>query len=64
LCAGKAKGSPAAATENARLASTNNASQARQRWESIMTPHMPSSAREKGLFFLPAFLLAARVGKE
>ncbi|CAD6247519.1 unnamed protein product [Miscanthus lutarioriparius] len=28
---GKAKGSPAAATENARLASTNNASQARQR---------------------------------
>lgn len=40
-CAGKAKGSPAAATENA-LASTNNASQ--RRWESIMTPHMPNSA--------------------
>lgn len=40
-CAGKAKGSPAAVTENA-LASTNNASQ--RRWESIMTPHMPNSA--------------------
>jgi auxin-responsive protein IAA len=45
---GKAKGSPAVATGHA-LPSTNNASQIR--CESIITPHMPNSARNSYQLF-------------